>query len=230
MKSLIEESSSIAKAIEKGWERAGKPQSFSIKIFELPEKNFLGMTTKYAKVGIFFAEEKNTAHHAKKEAPVATQKTRRPDTAKEALIHEKKSRTEIATESTEGSKNRPHKNQQSKKEQNPRPMREKDIQTTSSVAAKEKEVPTKPSNTWSDDMVAFVRQWLESNPLITQKNIHFTTTTNQGQLLIALSTPLTTEASKQITLFRSFSYLIMASLKTKFKKDLKGLRVMLSCE
>lgn len=56
MKSLIEEASSIIKAIEKAWEQAGKPQSFSVKIFEEPESNFLGFNKKPAKVGIFFEE------------------------------------------------------------------------------------------------------------------------------------------------------------------------------
>jgi hypothetical protein len=57
MKSLVEEASSITKAIEKAWTRAGKPQSFSVKIFENPESGFLGLTTKKsAKVGIFFEE------------------------------------------------------------------------------------------------------------------------------------------------------------------------------
>lgn len=56
MKSLVEEASSITKAIEKAWIRAGQPQSFSVKIFETPEVGFLGFTKKSAKVGIFFEE------------------------------------------------------------------------------------------------------------------------------------------------------------------------------
>lgn len=56
MKSLVEEASSITKAIEKAWTRAGKPQTFSVKIFENPEVGFLGFTKKSAKVGIFFEE------------------------------------------------------------------------------------------------------------------------------------------------------------------------------
>ena len=54
MKSLVEEASTIAKAIEKAWIAAEKPQSFSIKVFEHPESNFLGFVKKSAKVGIFF--------------------------------------------------------------------------------------------------------------------------------------------------------------------------------
>ena len=75
MKSLVEEASSITKAIEKAWIRAGQPQSFSVKIFEIPEVGFLGFVKKSAKVGIFFEEplpEKTKRHYsrpANKRAP-----------------------------------------------------------------------------------------------------------------------------------------------------------------
>jgi predicted RNA-binding protein Jag len=54
MKSIIEEASSIVKAIEAAWIRAEKPQEFSVKIFEEPEKNFFGMVTKSAKIALIF--------------------------------------------------------------------------------------------------------------------------------------------------------------------------------
>jgi len=57
MKSIVEEASSTIKAIEKAWYRADKPSEFSVKIFEQEEKNFFGMTSKQAKIGIFFKEE-----------------------------------------------------------------------------------------------------------------------------------------------------------------------------
>lgn len=56
MKSIMEEASSIAKAVEKGWIKAGQPKEFSVKIFEHPQKNFIGMTTKPAKIAIIFDE------------------------------------------------------------------------------------------------------------------------------------------------------------------------------
>ena len=58
MKSIIEEASSISKAIENGWLKAGKPKEFSVKIFEEPKKNFFGITIKSAKIGIFFSDNK----------------------------------------------------------------------------------------------------------------------------------------------------------------------------
>lgn len=60
MKSLVEEASSVSLALEKAWKRAGKPQSFSVKIFEEAESGFLGFNKKPAKIGIFF-EESNKA-------------------------------------------------------------------------------------------------------------------------------------------------------------------------
>lgn len=81
MKSLVEEASSIAKAIEKAWERAGKPQSFSVKVYEASEKNFFGFTKKSAKVGIFFEEEvQKKAHdrgHSRSNQPRPAQNNQR---------------------------------------------------------------------------------------------------------------------------------------------------------
>ncbi len=71
MKSVMEEASSIMKAVEQGWNNAGKPKEFTVKIFEEPEKNFIGMTTRSAKVGIFFTDQVKKPIEAKpKREPV----------------------------------------------------------------------------------------------------------------------------------------------------------------
>lgn len=57
MKSIMEEASSISKAIEQAWHRAGQPQEFTIKVLELPKTSFFGLkTSKSAKVAFFFNE------------------------------------------------------------------------------------------------------------------------------------------------------------------------------
>lgn len=58
MKSIMEEASSIGKAIDLAWNRAGKPAQFSIKILEEPEKNMFGLTVKSAKIALFFDERR----------------------------------------------------------------------------------------------------------------------------------------------------------------------------
>ena len=54
MKSIIQEASSLSKAIEQGWIKAGKPKEFSVRILQDSDKNFLGITTKNAKIAVFF--------------------------------------------------------------------------------------------------------------------------------------------------------------------------------
>lgn len=56
MKSVVQEASTIGKAIEQGWKAAGEPRDFSIKVLEIPQHNFLGFTTRSAKVAIVFDE------------------------------------------------------------------------------------------------------------------------------------------------------------------------------
>lgn len=85
MKSIMQEGSSVVKAVEKAWEAAGKPKEFSVKVFEEAQKNFLGLTTKSAKIAIFFdgkiiepekvkALVRNTETPKKKEAPKRKEK------------------------------------------------------------------------------------------------------------------------------------------------------------
>lgn len=85
MKSIMEEGSSILKAVEKAWIRAGKPQEFSVKIFEEEQKNFFGMTKRSAKVAIFFDEKKTTpAAEPKKELVRREMRSQNPREMREA--------------------------------------------------------------------------------------------------------------------------------------------------
>lgn len=65
MKSIMEEASSISKAIDQAWNRAGKPAEFTVKILETPERNLFGLTVKSAKIALFFDEQKITTKFVK---------------------------------------------------------------------------------------------------------------------------------------------------------------------
>jgi hypothetical protein len=75
MKSVIHEASSIAKAVDQAWEKAGKPKEFSIKVLELPEKNFLGFTKRSAKISLLFDFESKTKTKFAKSTVQKTTKT-----------------------------------------------------------------------------------------------------------------------------------------------------------
>lgn len=93
MKSIMEEASSVAKAIENGWIKAGKPKEFSINIFEQPERNFFGITIKNAKIAIIFDEKQSTqtkdpvakkTKSKKQSNKLSSNESRRPRTAQKA--------------------------------------------------------------------------------------------------------------------------------------------------
>ncbi len=93
MKSLMEEASSISKAIEKGWTNAGKPKEFTIKVYEEPQRNFIGMTIRPAKIGIFFTEPIKQAidtRRIKPKAPAPAQQPRVIERIKEEPRRETK--------------------------------------------------------------------------------------------------------------------------------------------
>ena len=56
MKSLVEEASSITKAIEKAWTRAGKLQTFSVKILKIPKWDSSVLQKKICQGWYFFEE------------------------------------------------------------------------------------------------------------------------------------------------------------------------------
>ena len=68
LKSIVEEASSIAKAIEKAWQSAGRPSEFTVKVFEQPERSFFGFTKKPAKVGLFFSGRQVQPQRDRREA------------------------------------------------------------------------------------------------------------------------------------------------------------------
>lgn len=95
MKSVMEAAPSLQKAIENGWERAGRPQEFTVKILQEPIKGFLGFGSEPAKIALLFdekiikKEKTNFKQPApqKKSAPVqkATEPSRSPAPQKPAL-------------------------------------------------------------------------------------------------------------------------------------------------
>lgn len=57
MKSVIQESSTLGKAIDLAWSKAGSPTEFTVKILQQPKRGFLGLNSQAAKVVMFFDEK-----------------------------------------------------------------------------------------------------------------------------------------------------------------------------
>ena len=204
----MEEASTIFKAIEKGWINAGKPKEFSIKVYEEPEKNFIGMTTKPAKIGIFFEETQKTEQRPRYTKPAETQRPApRPAPERERPAREPREPREL------------------------RKVEKKEVlppQVTEEVRE-----PREPKEDlgpiWNDEMVASTKEWVaEILTLMGLGNVPFTINPKRFHLRIEFSGSVLENKDKQKHLFALLAGLIMTMLKRQHKRPLRGYKIVLT--
>ncbi len=206
MKSIVEEASSIMKAIENGWKQADKPKQFSVKILEEPEKNFFGLTVKSAKIAIMFEDKKiSTQQYGYRK-----QQTKKPYRKR---YEKEESRVQQPREQkTDERVVKPLLTKFEKPEYKPR---------------LEKSVPF----TWSDEMVNTATMWVkESLKHLGLPNVHFTATVMGRNLKIQFESPILENNSKERILFSSFAHLIAETLRNKYKSPLRGVGIILTSD
>ena len=199
MKSIVEEASSIVRAIEKAWIRAGKPLSFQVKILEEPKHNFFGMTVKSAKIGFFFAQEAESVRR-----PIKTEPQRDRSYSSPRAVREVRERTEVK---------RPERSEPQRPERSEQPREQRE---------------SKPKSRWTPEMVSTSKDWLEQNlRTMGLSRITFSLDARGYYLRVIFSEPLSTDRSKEQQLYKSFAHLIMQMLRTKFRKGFTGFKVVL---
>lgn len=200
MKSIIEEASSISKAIEKGWLRAGKPKNFSIKVYEESEKNFFGLTTKSAKVAIIF-DEKTVV--ATPEKTVQTSNHGHQKTEQKRAQSSKQQSVKAVSPEQKPKDNR--------RQQSPKNAPEKNTETVQV----------------SDEIKQAVTSWLDSAlPVMNIHNAVFRLESTDDTIQITFDTSLITDSHEERAFLKSLSYLALATLRNKFKKGLRGLKLV----
>ncbi len=174
MKSIMEEASSVGKAIEKGWTNAGKPNEFSIKVYEEPEKNFIGMTVKSAKIGIFFTEPK-------------------------------------------------------KVEPKPRKDKEKQPKARAPKPPEPKEKKEDLGPIWNDEMVASTKEWVGAIiQMLDLGTVSFTIEPQRFHLRIEFASGVLDDKDRQKHLFAVMSNLLLTMLKRRYKRPLRGYKIVLT--
>lgn len=200
MKSIIEEASSIGKAIETAWMQAGKPSEFTVRIFEESQKNMFGFTSKPAKIGIFFEETKNQQKSSQYTAPVRD--VQKQDNQK----HKEKEVVKVAA---------PKHKEQTEKPAPVKPKRDEDQQQTSP---------------WNEQMIAYTQGWLEQLLKELNVSNTFAVTPERYHLKINFTMPIFEQPEKNRAFFRSSSHLLLQSIRNNFKRPLKGFKVILTAE
>ncbi len=203
MKSIMQEASSLMKAIEQAWTTAGKPQEFTVKILEEAQKNFIGLTTRSAKIALFFGEKQTAKIHEPK------QRQPRYQHAKEVREEREPREQREPREYREKRHTEQQENQPAQRAEQPRQQRMQ-------------------QPLWTEEMVDFSKNWMSENLAIMHKHISFTIEPQNFHLRITLSSPILDQHDKEKHLLASFSLLLIETLKKNFRSALRGHKIVLT--
>jgi len=193
----MEEASSIMKAIENGWTRAGKPQEFSVKIFEEAQKNFFGFTSKPAKIGIFIPFNQTPKGPQTKESDHSRSSFARSTPAKQSRPQES------GTQPTKI--NRPEHRSAETTHLNRRP------------------IPhwTEELGSFAQHWLAQCLTYLPISHATVNKEM------SQELLSLYIANPMVDSSEKQQALLKSLAHLTMEALRNKFKQNFRSLRILI---
>ena len=251
MKSVVQEASSIAKAIEQAWSQAGKPQEFTIKVLEQPQKNFIGFTTHSAKVALYFEEVVQKTSDQRPRRPNvqqqrqpgrdrggergtgATATTREPGKLAHD-VREVRPQAQTRDDRAAGPAQDQHIRRDRRDQRDQRDQRERKPDAAVTVRDDHRESqrenqrePETPQ--WNEAMVLSTKQWLHDTlSSMNLSHVIFSIEPNGMYLRIALHEQLVPEPDKERQLLASFSTLILDTLKKEFKTGLRGHRVILT--
>lgn len=225
MKSIVQEGSTICKAVESAWQAAGKPQEFTVKVLEEPQHNFIGMTVRSAKVALFFKDgskpEKPSRKEVEKERPTRGKKQRG-------------SRGEFSGQKPYGKESRIARvnfNEELEfdhEEREPKPHR-KAYEAKEQHAQEAHEETSFDGVFWTPEMITMAKDWLQGSLAAMDKsNIHYSTGVNRLYFKVAFDEPVNQNPQTERQIFRSFAMLLMQHMRNKLKRPLKGFKVVLS--
>lgn len=222
MKSIIQEASSIAKAVEQGWLKAGQPQEFSVKVLELPERNFIGFTTRSAKVALLFHDKKEEQQKDVAHKNRQPQQQRAPQ--RQAPEREVRQQQQVERQQRPVRQERPERVE--RKEQ----FESRERQDVRQSQEHQERRQNQYQPLWTDAMVTEAQAWLETTLKLMDKSaIAFTIEPQQFHLRIVLTGALSTEEpEKEKHVLASLSALLLETLKRKFRKQLRGHKIVIT--
>ena len=227
MKSIIQKASTIQKAVEDAWNAAGKPQEFSIRVLEHPQKGFLGFTKSPAKIALVFEEQRGREPRQREREPREGRYQQRGGRYREQPEQR---------ETAKGAGREPREQREPRAPREPREQREPRELQRESAPEQGQQAPRQPpaqqhrlEGQWTDELVASAQKWLtEVLATMGKGNITFTTEVQTFNLRVVLSRRLCEDDTKEKHLFASFSTLMMASLKREYRRALRGHKIVIA--
>jgi len=240
MKSILQEASTIAKAVEQGWKEAGEPAEFSVKILELPQRNFIGLTTRSAKIAFMFhgSFQKTQETSQKTQTTTApkpyTPREKReftpspaPQRQPQPSSYEKAPAEKPSVQSSVLTTQKPVSQVKKSPFEAQKPVRE--VESKADAFGADSEVRKRPEGLWNEDIALFSRDWLEKVFIYMDRpDITFTIESQSFYLRITLSSPVFTDEGQEKHLLASLSSLMFATIKKHFRKALRGHKIVLT--
>lgn len=241
------------KAIEKAWNQAEQPKEFSIKIFEKEERNFFGMTTKPAKIGIFFSDKpiihekpapkprpeikecRSSFASSSHEASKGLRKASKETSADKPVLSSIKASADTSAKKPiqqpvqksakpETTTARPASQQKPTQLRSPQEKKQPIEQKPQTSEPKQKRIPAM----WNDAMTNSAHTWLNKTlALMNMTSIAFNSEIAGKNLKLTFNMPLITDITHEKQLFRSLAHLIMSSLRNQYKQEIRDLKVIL---
>jgi predicted RNA-binding protein Jag len=214
MKSILQEASSVAKAIDKAWHAVGMPEEFTIKVFEIEKKNFFGFVKSPAVVSIIYDPRKVFKGSKERDSKPSQHQQEASTSYHKKEEYSYKQKRAI-------SKDRPsYKQNQSNQYNN---QHEETI-----TYYDHQQSSAQDQASWQPEMIMDVNRWLKEMVEILKVESRFEYSTDQNILHIDFNQPVLLEVEYEQMLFASFAHLLLQFLKRKYKNQIRNLRILIS--
>ncbi len=197
MKSMLQEGSSISKAIEKAWDNSGRPHEFTIKILEMGDKSLWGITRRPSVISITYDPRKQTQSVKSQEIKPREVIQKKPENKKNGLFQSLFGKKEVTRKPFQ------------------QPIPRKDGRRFSDYTRDEREG-------WNKVLIDDATNLLKDMFRIMNVQANFSIKAEQKLLTINLDKRVLREAEAEKLFFISLSHLSMQFLKKKHRKKFKN--------
>lgn len=239
MKSMLQEASSIAKAVEKAWEAAGKPEEFTIKVLDQGERGFLGLTTvKPAIVSIIYEPGKSSRRPASSSPRPNNRSSHQGRDGRESLKHASAEDVLRKDDQQQRRNQQPRKAQPERQatgdkqpERQPRPQpqprREQNQQEGPQAERQASPRQLEGQPYWNAELMGDIESNLKEILAIMGVGSSFALSFEKQLLTINFAESTVHEAEAEKMLYTSVSYLLLQFLKKKHRRRFKGYRILM---
>jgi predicted RNA-binding protein Jag len=213
MKSILQDASTVKKAISRAWEEAGQPAEFTIKVLDFGEKNFIGFVRRPAIVSI-------------------TYRLKRLKGSQERMVRRRDEKSVGIGKGVIGSTKDSY-GKQSRMESSVGVKRTVDNRSSRRVPPLEKvaqagngQKQNLDSNEWRAEYVDFVLTRLKELSAVAGFSELFGSKVDKKMLTVILDKNVSVSAEEEKLFYASLSYLLMQFLKKKYRKKFQGLQLI----